>query len=155
MSLLEEMILECNDIKDLERLKSYVKMTNTCEKKCNHPIVYYLDYDIEYQYTQYEYFCLNCKKVVDGTANLKIMPKSYINNINRKKVAKAFSIIYDKNKSTNNIGELLEEFQQFLDRENLLDNLDSQDFNYVNNYISQSFDTFGNIKSLVKKEVMK
>ena len=158
MNLLEEMVLKCNDVEDLEYLKGYIITKNNYEqkiKRCTHPIVYYLDYDIEYQETNYKYLCLECNQVVEGTIGIKIVPKSYIACRQRKVIAGSFVDIYNAlsndNKSIDEVSLELKNFQDFLDKKEILNNISSITCDEeINKLIIDSYRIYSHIKRLKK-----
>lgn len=153
--MIEDMIMKCESMEELERIKKLIiKLDDDKKKKrnCKHSIVYYLDDSIEYQETNYKFLCLECNEIVEG-GKKKIFPKSYLDTINRKYVAQAFSGIYDMLSSNNmpqdEIDDRLTNFQKFLDCEHILDNINNKDKKEIEKLIIDSYDAYSQVKKLI------
>ena len=125
MNYLEEMVLKAKSVEDLNKIKKMIRRSEALKKKsvqlkkCTHPVVFYLDYDIEYQETTYKYMCLECKKIVDGANGYKITPKNISSIEERENIAKKLSEKYNMlpKKSRN---EDIVNYYNFLEKNDLV-----------------------------------
>ena len=153
---IEDMILSCNSMEELEKMRIVVQKMREREdliKNCKHPIAYHIDTTYGYEYYDNN-ICLKCGQEIEGGHKV-IFPKEYISKNTKYKVAeiyeKMFNTLKENGLEENEIVNEILDFQKFIDEQGVFKDIDDKESKELEELIKNTYDTYKQIKKLIKK----
>ena len=146
-------ILKCDSLEKLDNLKKWIIHKKEIIKfidECTHLCGYYIDTDIDYQQSTTNYKCLRCGKNITYCKN----SLGTVRNINTNYTLSNIFIslyrqLYFEGIDEESIINKLKEFEEFLEKRNVIYNSNKDELNEI---ILDEFERFNEINKILKKE---